>query len=163
MSWGEIDNAWAFLAVLAAQLAGLFAVIYGQHKGRTGRSADREVIAQAAAKVDTVSAKVDVVRQDVQVVRGEVKNDHPDNENLRDQLDRMEHQNKLLTNMVVAQGAMLQEIQDRQDDQGREIRGLRQDVGGLHGEDRAAQSAHNDLVRRLNAFIRREHPGADPL
>lgn len=58
---------------------------------------------------------------------------------------------------------MVKVISARQIDQGRDIRGLRTDVGELRGEDRDARAAHDDLVRRLNAFIRREHPGADPL
>ena len=58
---------------------------------------------------------------------------------------------------------MVKVISARQIDQGRDIRGLRTDVGELRGEDHDARAAHDDLVRRLNAFIRREHPGADPL
>lgn len=58
---------------------------------------------------------------------------------------------------------MVKAISDRQVDQTRDIRGIRADVGELRGADRTARAEHDDLVRRLNAFIRREHPGADPL
>lgn len=121
MNWGEIDNAWAFLAVLAVQVASLAGLFYGQHKGRAGRSEDREVIAQAAKKVDAVSAKVEVVKQDVKVVRGEVKNDHPDEQNLRDQVDRIEQAVDRLTSAVT-------DIGRRQIDQGRDIGGIREEM-----------------------------------
>ncbi|ORA24882.1 hypothetical protein BST13_33435 [Mycobacterium aquaticum] len=163
MNWGEIDNMWAFLGVIAFVASNLVITIIGQRKGRERRSEDREQLTATANKVEAVSKKVDTVTADVKVVRGEVKNDHPDDENMRDQLDRMEQQNKLLVQLVESQGVILQEVQERQDDHGRDIRGLRTDMGVLRGEDRDIKREHTDLVRRLNAFIRREHPHADPL
>lgn len=117
----QVDNAWAFLGVVVVQLASLAALFYGQHKGKAGRSEDREVIAQAALKVDAVSAKVETVKRDVQVVRGEVKNDHPDEENLRDQVDRIERAVDHLTSAV-------SDIGRRQIDQGRDIGGIREEM-----------------------------------
>lgn len=110
----QVDNAWAFLGVVVVQLASLAALFYGQHKGKAGRSEDRAVIAQAAEKVDAVSTQVEVVKQDVKVVRGEVKNDHPDEENLRDQMDRMER--------------ALGDIRRTQINQARDIGGIREEM-----------------------------------
>lgn len=59
--------------------------------------------------------------------------------------------------------AVLEEIQTRQNDQGRDIGGIRRDVGGLRGELREDRSNLPDLETRINGFIHREHPGADPL
>lgn len=90
-----------------------------------------------ARKID---AKTDAIHE-------QTVNTH--NTNMRDDLDEIRDTVKV--------------ISARQIDQGRDIRGLRTDVGELRCEDRDARAAHDDLVRRLNAFIRREHPGADPL
>lgn len=116
-------------------IAALVVVVRGQKKGKARWKGDREMLG-------------DVHRQTV--------NDHADDENLRDQIDRMEAAQKLMAEQVA-------EVRDWQVEHGHDLRGLRQDVGALRGEDRTARAAHDDLVRRVNAFIRREHPGADPL
>lgn len=76
-------------------------------------------------------------------------NDHASKSNLRDDIDEIRD--------------IVKDIADRQTANGHDIRGIRTDVGELRGADRDARADHDDLVRRLNAFIRREHPGADPL
>lgn len=117
----QVDNAWAFLGLVVVQLASLVALFYGQHKGKAGRSEDRAVIAQAAEKVAAVSTQVEVVQRDMKVVRGEVKNDHPDEQNLRDQVDRIERAVDYLTTAV-------SDIGTRQIEQGRDIGGIREEM-----------------------------------
>lgn len=99
----------------------------------------------------------------LEAIRHQVENDHGDDENMRDQIDRIEARQNDLAQLFESLGIILKEIKDRQDDHGRDIRGMRDDMGGLRGEDRDIKKDHSDLVRRINAFIRREHPGADPL
>jgi predicted RNase H-like nuclease (RuvC/YqgF family) len=135
---------YGFPSLIAAIAGTATAVITvrGQRKGKFRRDEDRAVL-------DEVKKKVDVVRD-------EVKNDHPDNQNLRDQVDRMETMLASLTSNVT-------DIRERQIDHGRDIGGIRDDVGGLRGELRDERSNRRDLETRINGFIRREHPGADPL
>lgn len=76
-------------------------------------------------------------------------NDHAAKSNMRDDIDEIRN--------------IVRDIADRQTANNHDIRGIRSDVGDLRGADRAGRKDHDDLVRRLNAFIRREHPGADPL
>lgn len=97
---------------------------------------------KGAARAGKIDAKTNEIHE-------QTVNDHITKSNLRDDIDEIRDLVKVMS--------------DRQVDQSRDIRGLRQDVGELRGEDRAARTEHDDLVRRLNAFIRREHPGADPL
>ncbi|ART68199.1 hypothetical protein BTO20_06035 [Mycobacterium dioxanotrophicus] len=142
MNWGEIDNAWAFLAVLAGLVTNLVIMIIGQRRGIKRRDEDREVLSDVKANTD--------------VVRYQVKNDHPDEENLRDQLDRME--------------AHITEMSRRQLAHGRDISGLREDVGavrddvgGLRGELRDDRTNLREFKAGVNGFIKRVHPGEDPL
>lgn len=137
------------LVAAGASIAVVVLTVRGQKRGRAGRKSDRKVLDDVAEKVE--------------VVRGEVKNDHPDEANLRDQIDRMEYG---LESVL----GFMHETQQRHISLTRDIGGIRDDVGGirkdvgeLRGADRAARADHDDLVRRLNGFIRREHPGADPL
>ncbi|WAY18381.1 DUF2746 domain-containing protein [Mycolicibacterium fortuitum] len=97
---------------------------------------------QGRARARKIDAKTTEIHE-------QTVNDHITKSNLRDDIDEIRDLVKVMS--------------DRQVDQSRDIRGLRKDVGELRGEDRAARTEHDDLVRRLNAFIRREHPGADPL
>lgn len=131
-------------STVSAILAGWVGIltVKGQRRGRERREEDREVLDDMAGKVD--------------VVKREVRNDHGDDQNLRDQIDRMEQALTDLTGVV-------EEVRGRQIHHGRDIGGIRADVGELRGADRDARADHDDLVRRLNSFIRREHPGADPL
>ena len=123
-------------------IAALVVVVRGQRRGVRRWKGDRKLLN-------------DVHKQTV--------NDHPEEENMREQLDRIEHKQNALH-------GEFSEMRSRQIDQGRnmgvirdDIGGIRDDVGDLRGADRVAHQEHTDLVRRLNAFIRREHPGADPL
>ena len=109
--------------------------VRGQRKGKERWKGDRKMLN-------------DVHRQTV--------NDHPEEENMREQLDRMEQQQRALRGDV-------HEVRARQIDQGRDIGGIRDDVGGLRGEQRDDRGNLRDLETRINGFIRREHPGADPL
>lgn len=116
-------------------LAAFVVVLRGQRKGKDQYDKDRVLLTDVSTKVN--------------VIRGEVKNDHPDDRNLRDDLDEIRD--------------LVKDVNDRQVDQTRDIRGIRKDIGDLRGADRDDRNDHDDLVRRLNAFIRRELPGADPL
>ncbi|MDG5773971.1 DUF2746 domain-containing protein [Mycolicibacterium fortuitum] len=97
---------------------------------------------KGAARAGKIDAKTNEIHE-------QTVNDHRGKSNMRDDVDEIRD--------------LLKAVSDRQISQGHDIRGLRTDVGELRGEDRAARTEHDDLVRRLNAFIRREHPGADPL
>lgn len=87
--------------------------------------------------------------ENIRVIRGEVKNDHPDNTNLRDDLDEVRE--------------LMKDMSDRQISYGYDIRGIRQDVGQLRGEIREDRGDLAKLERRVVDFTRREHPGANPL
>ncbi|OMB83308.1 hypothetical protein A5746_30315 [Mycolicibacterium conceptionense] len=76
-------------------------------------------------------------------------NDHGMKSNMRDDIDEIRE--------------LVKDISDRQVDQGRDIRGLRKDVGELRGEDRTAAEAQREFERRVQAAFRREHPEAPPL
>ncbi len=97
---------------------------------------------KGAARAGKIDAKTNEIHE-------QTVNDHRGKSNMRDDVDEIRE--------------LLKVVSDRQLDQSRDIRGIRTDVGELRGADRVAQQEHTDLVRRLNAFIRREHPGADPL
>ena len=97
---------------------------------------------KGAARAGKIDAKTNEIHE-------QTVNDHRGKSNMRDDVDEIRD--------------LLKAVSDRQISQGHDIRGLRTDVGELRGEDRSARTEHDDLVRRLNAFIRREHPGADPL
>lgn len=155
MSWGEVDNVWGFLAVLGVAIANLVIIVVGQRRGIKRRAEDREVLTD--------------VKDNVAVVKEEVKNDHVD-DNLRVQMDRLERQNhrlerqnQRLLEVLEGQNSVLEEMQSRKDAQGRDIRGLRTDFGGLRGELRDQSEEHRSFVRRVIDFSRRNHPGADPL
>lgn len=130
--------------------------VRGQKRGRERRNEDRAVLDEMAEKVD--------------VVRGEVKNDHGDDQNLRDQIDRMERQQTRMVEAITDLTGTVAEVRGRQIDHGLDIGGIRDDIGGLRGEVRqdrqdAARDRRNlsDFEARVQGFIRREHPGADPL
>lgn len=137
------------LVAAVAGVATAVITVRGQSKGKERREKDMAVLKDVSANI--------------QAVKRQVNNDHPEEDNLRDQMDRVERQNELLTELIQGQNTVLGEIKSRQNDHGRDIRGIRTDVGQLRGEDRIMKEEHDDLVRRLNGFIRREHPDADPL
>lgn len=111
------------------------ATIRGQHKGKERWKRDREDVVE--------------IRDNAREIHEQTVNDHAAKSNMRDDIDEIRE--------------LVKDMSDRQIAYGRDIRGIRADVGELRGADRDARTEHDDLVRRLNAFIRREHPGADPL
>lgn len=115
------------------------------------------------SQIKDVSDMLCDVKGSTDIARTELRNDRPPEQNLRNQIDHLQRQNEILTELVKGQNTVLDEIRSRQNGHGRDIRGIRADVGQLRGEDRVIKDEHDDLVRRLNGFIRREHPGADPL
>lgn len=122
--------------------------VRGQKRGRERRNEDRAVLDGVAEKVD--------------VVRDEVKNDHVE-DNLRDQVDRLERGLTRVIQLVEDNTQKTEHISRNVTEQGRDISGIRTDVGGLRGELRDDRGNLRDLETRINGFIRREHPGADPL
>lgn len=59
--------------------------------------------------------------------------------------------------------AIVKDVSDRQVEHGRDIRGIRTDIGEMRGEARQDRQNLADLEGRVTRFARREHPGADPL
>ena len=141
----------ALPAIIAAFLTGWVGIITvrGQRRGRERRKEDREVLDDMAGKVD--------------VVKREVRNDHGDDQNLRDQIDRMERQQTRMVEAITDLAGTVAEVRGRQIDHGLDIGGIREDVGAVRGELRDDRGNLRDLETRINRFIRREHPGADPL
>jgi hypothetical protein len=105
-----ISNLPAIIAAVAG-CSVLVVAIRGQRKGKDKRQEDRPVL-------DGVSKKVTGVTTDVKAVRRQVNNDHPEEENLRDQMDYMQRQNDLLTELIKDQNTVLEEIKARQNDHG---------------------------------------------
>ena len=95
------------------------------------------------------------VQDQVSVVRREVKNDHPDDSNLRDQLDRMDVR---LDEAI----ALVRDIHEQQIGHGRDIRGIRTDVGELRGEARTLRADQRDHERRVQEAYRLAHPDLPP-
>lgn len=118
-----------------ASIVGAVITVRGQRKGAVRWKGDRKML-------------TDVHKQTV--------NDHPEEENFREQVDRIEATQRLMCRQFG-------EIRDWQVEHGHDIRGLRQDLGAMRGDLRTDRGNLSDLETRINAFIRREHPGADPL
>ncbi|AOT25773.1 hypothetical protein SEA_TORTELLINI_28 [Mycobacterium phage Tortellini] len=95
-------------------LGTLAVVVHGQRKGRDRRDEDRAVLADMSEKVE--------------VVKREVKNDHPDDQNMRDQIDRIEQAVHAQGQDIRAQGEDIREIRQRQIEQGRDIGGIREEI-----------------------------------
>ncbi|ORA23388.1 hypothetical protein [Mycobacterium aquaticum] len=163
-----VSNLPAIIAAIAGCSA-LVVAIRGQRKGKERWEGDRKVLNDV--KVNT------------EAVRDEVKNEHID-DNLRHQLDRVEAAQKLAaaeqkrTNEQFAemnrrQAEMNQrqaDMRSRQIEHGRDINGLREDVGavrddmgGLRGELRDDRTNLREFKAGVNGFIKRVHPGEDPL
>lgn len=143
-----VSNAPAIIAAIAGCSA-LVVAIRGQKKGVARWKRDRKLLD-------------DVHKQTV--------NDHAEEDNFREQVDRMEAMQKRqeaaqkrTEEKIDALNQRQAEMRELQIDHGKDIGGIRDDVGQLRGSDRVIKEEHDDLVRRLNGFIRREHPGADPL
>ena len=142
MNWSDIDNAWAFLAVLVVTVANLTVVIVGQRRGRARWRRDRELIRD---------------------IHHEAVNAHGGRSgpNMRDQIDRSES-----SQQTVAQQA--KELRHWLGDQARDIAGIRQDIGGLRGEQRdtARELAEHrretrEFEDRVTGFARDQHPDAE--
>ena len=136
-----ISNLPAIIAAVAGCSA-LVVALRGQRKGKERWKDDRKVLD-------------DVHKQTV--------NDHPEEENMRDQLDRMEKAQKRQDGLLLA-------MNQRSMEQGRDITGLREDVGavredvgGLRGELREDRGNLREFRSKVNGFIKRVHPGEDPL
>jgi len=97
---------------------------------------------KGAARAGKIDAKTNEIHE-------QTVNDHGMKSNMRDDIDEIRE--------------LVKDISDRQVDQGRDIRGLRKDVGELRGEDRTAAEAQREFERRVQAAFRREHPEAPPL
>ena len=117
------------------------------------------------AAVAGCSALVVAIRskKSVNDVHKQTVNDHPEEENMRDQLDRMEKAQKRQDGLLLA-------MNQRSMEQGRDITGLREDVGavredvgGLRGELREDRGNLREFRSKVNGFIKRVHPGEDPL
>ncbi|MGV0768696.1 hypothetical protein [Mycobacterium syngnathidarum] len=89
------------LVAAIAAIAGAVITVRGQRKGQDRWKGDRKILG-------------DIHKQAV--------NDHPPDENLRDQIDRMEAAQNLMAEQF-------DEIRDWQIEHGRDLRGIRSDVG----------------------------------
>ena len=102
-------------------------------------------------------------RRSVNDIHKQAVNDHPEEENMRDQLDRMETAQK-------RQAGLLSAMNQRSLEQGRDITGLREDVGavredvgGLRGELRDDRGNLREFRASVNGFIKRVHPDEHPI
>lgn len=100
-------------------------------------------------------------RKDVRDVREQVKNDHPSN--LRDDIDALHRSVKSTQESVELLAESFATFRRHLGDQGRDISGLRDEIGSLRKEARSDRDALAELEARLIRFIKREHPGAEPL
>lgn len=132
-----IDLAGMLIVALPATIAAVGTIIIGVITVRGQK--------KGAARAGKIDAKTNEIHE-------QTVNDHGAKSNMRDDIDEIRE--------------LAKDISDRQVAQNRDIRGIRTDVGELRGADRDARADHDDLaqeVRRIQAFIRRQYPGADPL
>lgn len=109
-----------------------------------------------------ITARQRAIGSDVTAVRGQVENGHAE-VNLREQLDTMQQQ---IASLGTATAAVEQKItrlhgatRDTLDDVQRDIRGIRQDVGGIRGELRDERTARSAADREMERrVVRLEHP-----
>ncbi|MCT7373386.1 hypothetical protein [Mycolicibacterium llatzerense] len=138
VNWGELDNAWAFGAVVALVVGNYL----DRRRGRNRSSKNAEALTTLNAKVD--------------IVKSEVKNDHPDDTNLRDDLDhsiRIGEANAMTnTRILDVLGKLSRDLGD-----------LRTYVGVLSAADRAHVADRDAFEKRVRDFVEREFPGAGPL
>ncbi len=126
--FSELDNVWAVLAVLILLVADRF---------------DRR---RGLAKLGT----------EVGIVKTEVKNDHPDDTNLRDDLDhsiRIGEANARTNTRILDAIAKL----------GRDLGDVRTFIVELRTADRTHAANQDSFEKRVRDFIAREFPGAGPL
>lgn len=122
-----INNLASIIAAIAGCSA-LVVAIRGQRRGVARWKGDRQLLD-------------DVHKQTV--------NDHAEEDNFREQVDRVEARQE-------RHGELLAELV-------KDVRGLRRDDGAIHGQLRAHAEAHRSLETRVVQAFRREHPDADPL
>lgn len=122
-----ISNLPAIIAAVAG-CSVLVVAIRGQKKGVARWKRDRQLLD-------------DVHKQTV--------NDHAEEDNFREQVDRIEARQErhdtLLAELV------------------KDVRGLRRDDGVIHGQLREHAEAQRSLETRVVQAFRREHPDAEPL
>ncbi|QDF19324.1 DUF2746 domain-containing protein [Mycolicibacterium fortuitum] len=108
------------------------------------------------------------IKGDVGDVKQQVQNSH--NTNLRDDLDKVKQSQEDMKRMVESVEAGMHLLSQQMGDlhryatsQGRDIGGIREDVGAMRGEirrDRTAREAFEHSVREAH---RKLHPEADPI
>lgn len=139
--------AYALPTAITTAVGGI--VLWGQRKGRERWKGDRKMLD-------------DIHKQTV--------NDHPEEENFREQVDRIEAAQKRAAAEQKRTNEQIAEMRARQIDQGQDIGGLREDmgavrddVGGLRGELRDDRANLREFRAGVNGLIKRVHPGEDPL
>lgn len=122
-----ISNLPAIIAAIAG-CSVLVVAIRGQRKGKERWKGDRRLLD-------------DVHKQTV--------NDHAEEDNFREQVDRIEARQE-------RHDTILEELV-------KDVRGLRRDDGAIYGQLRDHADAHRSLETRVVQAFRREHPDAEPL
>lgn len=89
----------------------------------------------------------------VQATNKQVVNGHADADPLRKDLDTK----------FAQLGSKIDGLDGLVRTQGRDIGGIREDVGMIRGEAREDRQNLAQLEGRIAKFVRREHPGAEPL
>ena len=87
------------------------------------------------------------IRADLSAVKDQVRNGHTTP--MRSDLDG-------IAETLRAQGELLADIQGRQDGTAKDIRGLREDVGGLRGELRDEREARAELGESVRKLAKRK-------
>lgn len=134
----ELDNVWALAGV--AILVAADAIDRRRVCDRTTKNA--EVLTEIDTKVD--------------VIKDEVKNNHPDDTNLRHDLDhsiRIGEANARANTRILDVLAKL----------GRDLADLRTFVGELRGADKQHSRDQAAFEKRVRDFFAREFPDAGPL
>lgn len=142
MNWGEIDNMWAFGAVIAGLVANQVTVMYGQRKARNHRLAQRR--------------QTDMIETGVVEVREQIRNDHPEKPNLRDDIDELK---ALLSTVLQDERSIRLDVGGLRKDLGH----IRGELGDIRGEVRDGRGEHTHLEQRIREFVQRVHPDAEPL
>lgn len=124
-----MDNPWAFLSMLGLVLGQIVLTLIGQRRSKS-RGQAREVklidVVNKVGVIKDVADKVDVIKQ-------EVKNDHPDDANLRDQLDRIERNQEAMAG---------------------DLRGVKKDVGRLADAAVDDRETHRTDIARVDGELK---------
>ncbi|MGX9669908.1 hypothetical protein [Mycobacterium sp. HM-7] len=128
INWAEMDNPWAFLAVVALVCAQLIITVIGQRRGKDRAVKREQVLTDVAGSVSDVAGQMTEVKE-------QVVNDHGDR-NLRLQLDRIErNQNRM---------------EKRQEDMAGDMRGVKKDVGRLADSAVDDRETHRTDIARVD-------------